>query len=136
MSNELKEKAKSLGIPDPVFVGFQNQTQLSRFYHAADLLVLPSRHSETWGLVVNEALHHGVPCVVSSAAGCAIDLVKPGETGEVFEAGSSTALSAALERARPLIGQLGVREACRAHVSNYSVEAAATGIAAAFGRVS
>src|SRR5205807_3731601 len=55
------------------FCGFKNQTELSPYYHAADLLVLPSRHSETWGLVVNEALHHGVPCVVSQAVGCAPD---------------------------------------------------------------
>src|SRR5262249_44960786 len=52
------------------FAGFQNQRQLSPYYHAADLLVLPSRRLETWGLVVNEALHHGVPCVVSDRVGC------------------------------------------------------------------
>ena len=60
------------------FLGFQNQTQLSPYYHAADLLALPSLHSETWGLVVNEALHHGLPSVVSDAVGCAPDLIEPG----------------------------------------------------------
>ena len=53
--------------------GFRNQRQLSPYYHAADVLVLPSRRAETWGLVVNEALHHGVPCVVSDRVGCAPD---------------------------------------------------------------
>jgi glycosyltransferase involved in cell wall biosynthesis len=37
-------------------------------------LVVPSA-SETWGLVVNEAMACGLPAIVSSAVGCATDLV-------------------------------------------------------------
>ena len=44
---------------------------------AADCLVLPSDYRETWGLVVNEALASGLPCIVSDACGCAEDLVPP-----------------------------------------------------------
>src|SRR2546428_9263654 len=77
-----------------VFAGFQNQSQLSAYYHAADLLVLPSRHSETWGLVVNEALHHGLPCVVSADVGCGTDLIAAGGTGETFDTGSELGLGA------------------------------------------
>ena len=85
--------------PPPIavrFLGFQNQSQLSPYYHAADLLALPSLHSETWGLVVNEALHHGLPCVVSDAVGCAPDLIEPGVTGEIAAAGSAENLAAAI----------------------------------------
>src|SRR5262249_15753217 len=59
------------------FLGFRNQRELSPYYHAADVMALPSQHSETWGLVVNEALMHGVPCVVSSVVGCGDDLIIP-----------------------------------------------------------
>lgn len=114
------------------FVGFQNQRDLSRFYHAADLLVLPSRRGETWGLVVNEASHHGVPCVVSDAVGCAPDLVEPGVTGEVFPSGSAEALRDALLRALSLIDRPEVRERCRTKVAQYTVEKAAEGIAQAY----
>jgi glycosyltransferase involved in cell wall biosynthesis len=113
------------------FIGFQNQRQLSRYYHAADLLVLPSRHSETWGLVVNEALHHGVPCVVSDRVGAAPDLVDD-QTGAVFLAGQVESFTRALRRVEPLIGEPRVREACRARVRPYSVLAAAKGIAEAY----
>jgi glycosyltransferase involved in cell wall biosynthesis len=115
-----------------IFPGFQNQTQLSRFYHGADVLVLPSRHSETWGLVVNEALHHGLPCVVSDRVGSAPDLVAPGVTGAVCTPGSSDALRAALEQVMPLIGRSSVRDACRTRVHAYTVDKAAEGIAAAY----
>lgn len=113
-------------------IGFQNQTRLSAYYHAADLLVLPSDSGETWGLVVNEALHHGLPCVVSTAVGSAPDLIRSGVTGEVFKSGSALALARAIERAWPLIGLPRVREACRRQVSNYTVEKAAEGIARAY----
>jgi glycosyltransferase involved in cell wall biosynthesis len=62
-------------LPRASFTGFLNQTEISRAYVAADCLVLPSDHGETWGLVVNEALASGLPCVVSDACGCAEDLV-------------------------------------------------------------
>ena len=71
----LQELAQSSPSIRAVFLGFQNQTLLSRYYHAADMLILPSQHSETWGLVVNEALHHGLPCVLSEGVGCAPDFI-------------------------------------------------------------
>ena len=57
------------------FWGFQNQTELPRFYADADIFVLPSGYGETWGLVVNEAMCHGKPVIVSDLVGCGRDLV-------------------------------------------------------------
>jgi glycosyltransferase involved in cell wall biosynthesis len=125
----LARQAPTVGVS---FVGFQNQTQLSAFYHAADLLALPSEVGETWGLVVNEALHHGLPCVVSDSVGSAPDLIVPGSTGDVFESGSASSLAAALTRAWPLMDSATVREACRRKVSGYTVREAAEGIARAY----
>ena len=56
------------------FAGFLNQTEISQAYVVADCLVLPSDYGETWGLVVNEALASGLPCLVSDACGCAEEL--------------------------------------------------------------
>jgi glycosyltransferase involved in cell wall biosynthesis len=61
-------------LPPASFTGFLNQSEVSRAYVAADCLVLPSDYRETWGLVVNEALASGLPCLVSQACGCAEDL--------------------------------------------------------------
>jgi glycosyltransferase involved in cell wall biosynthesis len=128
----LEVLARRLGLHKVRFLGFRNQTELSRYYHAADLLVLPSAHSETWGLVVNEALHHGVPCVVSKAVGCAPDLVEPGVTGEVCETDSPPSLTAALLRAIGMVNRGDVRSVCRAKAAAYSVGRAARGIAEAY----
>jgi glycosyltransferase involved in cell wall biosynthesis len=118
-----------------VFPGFRNQRQLSPWYHAAEMLVLPSLRSETWGLVVNEALHHGVPCVVSDAVGCAADLVEEGRTGAIASAGSAESLAAAIARTARMAGEDRLRSNCRQKVSGFSLAKAADGIARAWREV-
>jgi glycosyltransferase involved in cell wall biosynthesis len=132
--NELKRQALESPQVRIFCPGFQNQSQLSQYYHAADLMVLPSR-GEPWGLVVNEALHHGVPCVVSDKVGCAPDLIESGVTGYTFESGSSLSLALVLDRAIGMIGRDDVRMNCRQKVSGYGVEEAAKGIAKAYSQV-
>ena len=70
-------------LPPASFAGFKNQSELPRYYAAADVLVLPSE-SETWGLVVNEAMGCGLPAIVSEAVGCVPDLIENGKTGFTF----------------------------------------------------
>jgi glycosyltransferase involved in cell wall biosynthesis len=83
--------------PPATFAGFLNQTEISRAYVAADCLVLPSDTGETWGLVVNEALASGLPCIVSDACGCAEDLITPEWT---YGLGSVSSLAAKLDSFR------------------------------------
>ena len=118
-----------------LFPGFRNQTELSPWYHSADMLVLPSLRFETWGLVVNEALHHGVPCVVSDAVGCARDLIEEGRTGAIATAGSPESLADAIVRTAGRLSGPGVRSDCRKKVSDFSVLKAADGIARAWREV-
>jgi glycosyltransferase involved in cell wall biosynthesis len=80
------------------FVGFKNQTELPSYYAASDCLVLPG--IETWGLVANEAIACGIPCVVSNSCGCASELVVAGKTGETFPVGDIDALASAVVRLR------------------------------------
>lgn len=69
------------------FLPFANQTEMPARYRLAHVFALPSRGEyETWGLAVNEAMHLGVPCLVSDRVGCQRDLVTDGETGWVFPA--------------------------------------------------
>ena len=84
--------------PSASFVGFLNQSEITRAYVAADVLVLPSE-SETWGLVVNEALACGLPCVVSDACGSAEDLVTPLDSELCYPAGDVQALARAIRHA-------------------------------------
>jgi len=77
------------------FVGFQNQSQLGRFYAIADTLVFPSVQGETWGLVVNEALQFGLRVLASDHPGCGRDLLGA-DPHQVFPSGDAQALAQAL----------------------------------------
>jgi glycosyltransferase involved in cell wall biosynthesis len=58
--------------------------ELVDYYAAARLLIFASL-ADTWGLVVNEAFACGLPVLCSSHAGCADDLMRPGENGWLFD---------------------------------------------------
>jgi glycosyltransferase involved in cell wall biosynthesis len=122
------------------FLPFANQTEMPARYLLADLFVLPSRGSyETWGLAVNEAMHLGVPALVSDRVGCQRDLVTDGETGWVFRIGEAGALAAKLGEALDALGRPGGRERFRAaalqRISGYSYAQATAGLLAALGRL-
>jgi hypothetical protein len=70
---------------------------LERAYAAADLLVLPSR-LETYGMVVTEALAHGVPALATDVGGVREALGEAGGAlpGLLVPAGSPEALAVAL----------------------------------------
>jgi glycosyltransferase involved in cell wall biosynthesis len=94
-------------------------------------LVLPT-HTDTWGLVVNEAMACGLPIIVSSVAGCSVDLVEDGWNGYVVPPQDSEKLREAIDsllRRAELKQQMSARSLER--IRNYSPEACADGLAAA-----
>lgn len=116
-------------------LGFRNQSELGAVYAAADVLVVPSE-SETWGLVVNEAMACGLPVVVSDTVGCAPDLVDEGETGHRFRCGDVADLASALGRAAQLAGSARLADALARMLERYGLERAVRGTleAVAFAR--
>jgi glycosyltransferase involved in cell wall biosynthesis len=110
--------ASNVCEPNASFVGFLNQSEISRAYVAADCLVLPSNAKETWGLVVNEAMASGLPCIVSNACGCVEDLVKPILPNLCYPTGNIIALERAMGAA---ITKAPAPEILRAHISKYDV---------------
>lgn len=64
---------------------FQNQSKMPLLNTLADIVVLPSKWGETWGLAINEAMAAGKPVIVTKKVGCARDLVIEGKTGFYFD---------------------------------------------------
>ena len=131
LERELREKAAALRLP-VTFAGFLNQRELPRAYGAADVLVLPSE-SETWGLVVNEAMASSLPAVVSDGVGCREDLIEEGVTGFSFPCGDVRALAACLTTiAADAERTAAMGEAARARVmAGYSIDKVVEGTLAA-----
>ena len=123
----LHEEIKSVLESRCTMPGFVNQSELGSYFGASDFLVLPSSF-ETWGLVVNEAMHFGLPAIISSSVGCGADLVRQGETGLVFQEGDVSGLASALERLiQPGVARR-MGEAALEHIQGYSIEASAAGV--------
>lgn len=104
-----KEQVSGLGIGHRVlFVGPKKpEEDLPAHYALGDFLVLPSTHSESFGLVVLEAMASGKPVVVSSLPGPAA-LVEEGRDGLIARAGDLRDLS---DKIRELVSDQGRREA-------------------------
>lgn len=81
---DLQSLARSLNAQNIVFVGPVPPGELPAYYATADFLVFPTL-LDVWGLVVNEAMASGLPVLCSKYAGCAEELIIPGQTGEIFD---------------------------------------------------
>jgi glycosyltransferase involved in cell wall biosynthesis len=95
---QLLQRLTRSGLADRVaLVGALRGSALEEAYAAADLLVLPS-HVETFGMVVSEALAHGVPVVASDVGGVpeALGDTGDGPPGLLVPAGRPDVLAAAL----------------------------------------
>ncbi|MDB5191415.1 MAG: glycosyltransferase [Segetibacter sp.] len=82
LESKLKEEFSK--IKNLHFIGFQNQSNMPVIYNIGDVFVLPSK-SETWGLVVNEAMACKKAVLISDKCGSAIDLVENGKNGFIFK---------------------------------------------------
>src|SRR5258705_484034 len=129
-----REAAKRLNVR-VTWCGVLNQTAMPRALAAADCVAVPSE-TESWGLIVNEALATGPPCVVSSGLACASDLVRAGVSGAVYELGDIDGLAASLRQVREAaLGGAITAETCRRVVAPFSIERATDGLVAATKRV-
>lgn len=129
-------RARAAGLPMR-FAGFLNQSEISAAYALADALVLPSDHGETWGLVVNEAMACALPALVSDQVGCAVDLVTPGRTGDVYPCGDVAALAEMLNRygqEPERLQKMGEEAMARVH-SDYNFDRVLDGVLAALAEI-
>lgn len=124
LRRQLEFEAARVGISERVrFLGFVNQSALPGVYCSSDVMVLPSEY-EAFGVVVNEAMLCGCPVIVSDKVGARFDLVKNGETGNVYPCEDIAALS---ERLQETLSNPAVlcrqREAARERIAGWSPEA-------------
>ncbi|MEM7410756.1 MAG: glycosyltransferase [Myxococcota bacterium] len=96
-----RDRLAALPTPDSLEVAFVGNTEyadLGRHYDRADALVFPTLADE-WGVVVNEALLHGVPVLGSRNAQAVEDLIEEGVHGWTFRPDVTPEVDAAIDRA-------------------------------------
>jgi len=82
--NRINDYINEYNIKDVYMPGFKQKEEVPEYLAVSDVLVLPSI-SETWGLVVNEAMAAGLPVLVSKRCGCYPDIVKDNFNGFGFD---------------------------------------------------
>ena len=94
---EMEQFVAQRQVANVYFLGFRNQQELPKCYALADLFVLSSS-SETWGVVLNEAMCSKLPVIVSDRVGAAVDLVRAGINGFTYPMGNVVALADCMRR--------------------------------------
>jgi glycosyltransferase involved in cell wall biosynthesis len=83
------------------FHGFQQWSELPRFYQHADILVAPSRY-DGWGLTVLEGMAAGLPVIATDRMGAAREVISDGHNGWLIAADSGVAIDNAMDEALAL----------------------------------
>ena len=125
----LEAEASSISKGTVRFVGFAQREQLAVYYGLAEMLILPT-YSDTWGLVVNEAMACGLPIILSSAAGCGPDLITENWNGVTVPPRNISDLATAMQdvASRPeTCSQMGMNS--RERIRQYSPHEWAQGVA-------
>ena len=96
---EKRLKALAAGFPNIEFLSFVSDEELRKLYQGAAALIFPQ--VEDFGLTAAEAQACGAP-VVAFAAGGALEIVKDGITGVLFNEPTAAGLISAVERFQKL----------------------------------
>ncbi len=131
LRSELAQRIQLLRLKHVHLLGFLNQSDMPQAYVLGEILCLVSEQTETWGLVVNEALACGRPVIVSNMVGCGPDLVGV-ENGWVTPLDEQAELAATLLQAferRREWGKMG--KVGRIKINNHTFSAMAAGVISA-----
>ena len=83
LEQELKQMCEKLNLTNCFFVGHRTLEEASEVFAFSDVCVVPGEG----GLVLNHALRHGVPVIVSSGDGTELDLINDKQNGRFFHQG-------------------------------------------------
>lgn len=84
LRHQLEDMIRSRSIPHVRLLGGLDGQEVRDLYATSDAFILPSL-SESWGMVVSEAMASGLPVLVSRTCNCVTDLVDDGVNGKLFE---------------------------------------------------
>lgn len=128
---KLEDRAAAISPGMIRFPGFAQREDLANYYALAEALILPT-YTDTWGLVVNEAMACGLPVILSEIAGCAADLIKPNRNGWLVPPKDVPSLHAAMASlaAQPDLHK-NMRSNSEEHIAHFTPEIWAKSIEAA-----
>ena len=114
------------GIQNVRFIDFMSKETLFKYYQAADVFVLPTRH-DFWGLVINEAMANGLPIITTYQCVAGKELIKNGYNGYLVNPDDKDTLS---EKINTILSDDVLRKSMAEHsievIRGYSIETMAS----------
>lgn len=111
-----------LNLKNIHFIDFKKPEELSAYYQAADIYILPTRE-DIWGLVINEAMAYGLPVITTTKCLGGVELIKDGENGFIIEPEDYVSLNRHIKQ---LIFDKSLREIMRdnnlSKIKSYTIE--------------
>ncbi len=74
-SEEYLQIKKNKKLKNVHFINFLEKHDLKEYYKAADLFILPTRE-DIWGLVINEAMAHGLPVITTNKCVAGVEMIE------------------------------------------------------------
>ncbi|WP_204502144.1 glycosyltransferase family 4 protein [Aquibacillus albus] len=90
-NDEYLKILNNLSINNVRVLDFINFNELTKYYRASDVFVLPTRE-DIWGLVINEAMAIGLPIVSTNKCIAGLELVRDNENGFIVQVDNYTEL--------------------------------------------
>ena len=119
-SYETDQFLKEHNLKNVHILDFKTPQELSTYFRAADLFVLPTRH-DVWGLVISEAMAYGLPILTTDLCGAGLELVEEGKNGVLCHADDKSSLEKALYKILKMdLNHLGFESYKR--IQNYTIE--------------
>ena len=116
---ELRRRADDMGLHDRIdWLGFVEPVHRPRLFGDLDIVAMPSSF-EGFGLSAAEAMHHGVPVIVSDRTGIAEVITRHGG-GKIVEPNARAVMAAIdeFDRARASLAEIG---ACGQRAATYEL---------------
>lgn len=95
--DKLEEYIKTRQLEDKVTLhGFRSKDYIDKMFHQASLYVMTSL-TESFGIVLLEAMSHGIPCVAFSSAEGAREIISSGKNGYLIKNRNASAMIKKIE---------------------------------------
>lgn len=95
--DKLEEYIKTRNLKDKITLhGFQSKEYIDKMLHRSSLYIMTS-YTESFGIVLLEAMSHGIPCVAFSSAEGAKEIISSGKNGYLIKNRNASAMMKKIE---------------------------------------
>lgn len=117
-----RQKVKQLNLKNVYIMAYMTKEDIQDLYRISDIFVLATRE-DIWGLVINEALAHGLPVITTNRCIAGLELISENFLGRICNP-SVEGIKNSIRDVEKMIeeDQEKIRKKCLNKIENYTIE--------------